>query len=231
MRGYINKNEIRMFILSGFLLIPIGVLCYQEVLSLGPLTSYPVFALLLLMLVCSNLELPFIRTRSKKPSHLSRDSHVLGYIHSVPLVEDMAGLDRKVFNTILSLNVGGGLIPGLVVCILLLNTMDLVAIEIMLIIVVAVTLLSDFVDGVGVVVPDYICLLPVPLALIFSSHNAAFVIFTSGVGGTLLGIICSVLRLNKEKRGSHSISIGGAGSFRVIFATTLIAVLISGFMV
>ncbi len=231
MRGYINKNEIRMLILSGFLLIPIGVLCYQGALSLGPLTSYPTFALLLLMLVCSNFEIPLLKTRSKKPSNLSRDAHVLGYIYSIPLVDDMDGMDRKVFNTIISLNVGGGLIPGLTVLILLLFAMDLVAVEIMLIMIVAVTLLSDFVDGVGVVVPGYICLLPVPLALIFSSHNAAFVIFIAGVGGILPGILCSILRLNKEKKGAPSISIGGAGSFKVIYATTLIAVLVSGSMV
>ena len=86
------------------------------------------------------------------------------------------------------------------------------------------------ISGVGIVVPDYIGLISIPFALILSPQNAAVVIFISSTGGILIGIITTLLTLNKEKKGSAYINLGGAGSFKAVYVTTLVASLISYFI-
>jgi uncharacterized membrane protein len=86
------------------------------------------------------------------------------------------------------------------------------------------------INGVGVVIPEYIGIIPIPFALITSPSETATITFIAGIGGILLGVITTAITFNKEKYGSAYINIGGAGSFKAIYATALIASLISYFI-
>jgi uncharacterized membrane protein len=49
------------------------------------------------------------------------------------------------------------------------------------------------------------------------------------MAGILLGVIALTVTFNKEKYGSAYLNIGGAGSFKAIYITVLIASLLSYF--
>ncbi|MBN1133416.1 MAG: DUF1614 domain-containing protein [Methanosarcinaceae archaeon] len=229
MRGYLNKSNIRMLVIFGVVLLPIINLCYHKKLSLGSISSSSLFLFLILMLVGSTIEIPVTKMRTKKPEHLSRDALLLDEIYGVSVLQEVAQEKRRIFDTVITLNLGGFVIPLLMVLYLSLTQPDTAAFEIMLIIVLFVSLLAEMVSGVGIVVPDYIGLISIPFALILSPQNAAVVIFISSTGGILIGIIATLLTLNKEKKGSAYINLGGAGSFKAVYVTTLIASLISYF--
>ncbi len=230
MRGYINKSEIRMFLIFGAILLPIAFLCFQQELSLGIISSYPLFIILVLMLLGANIELPVSKIRTKKTQDLQRDAAILEEVYSVPLVKDISSSMKLAFDTVITLNVGGFIIPFAVMLIMIVFQPDFVGLEIMLIMIVAATLLSDFVNGIGIVMPDYIGLIAVPVALIFAPENAASVVFVSGIGGILLGNITGLLMLDKENKGSAFINLGGVGSFKAVYVTAIVAALISWFM-
>ena len=230
MRGYINKTNIRMLVIFGLVLLPIINLCYHNKLSLGSISSVPLFLLLILTLAGSTIEIPVTKIRTKKPEHLNRDALLLDEMYGVSVLQEVAHEKRRIFDTIITLNLGGFIIPLLMVLYLLLTQPDTTAFEIMLIIVLFVSLFAEMVSGVGIVVPDYFGLISIPFALILSPHNAAAVIFVSSTGGILIGIIAALLTFNKEKKGSAYINLGGAGSFKAIYVTALIASLISYFM-
>ena len=230
MRGYINKSEIRMFLIFGIMLIPMAVLFFQQELSLGIIPSYPLFILLVLMLVGANIEIPVSSFKSRKPQTLERDAMILEEIYSVPLVKDVSSSMKLAFNTVVTLNLGGFIIPFIMMLFLIVFQPDFVGLEIMLIMIVAATLLSDFVNGIGVVMPDYIGLIAVPFALIFAPENAAAVTFVAGVGGILLGNLTGLVMVDRENNGSAFINLGGVGSFKAIYVTTVVATLISWFM-
>jgi uncharacterized membrane protein len=151
-------------------------------------------------------------------------------MYGVSVLQEVAHEKRRIFDTTITLNLGGFIIPLLMVLYLLFTQPDTTAFEIMLIIVLFVSLFAEMVSGVGIVVPDYFGLISIPFALILSPHNAAAVIFISSTGGILIGIIAALLTFNKEKKGSAYINLGGAGSFKAIYVTALIASLISYFM-
>lgn len=230
MRGYINKSEIRMFLIFGIMLVPMAVLCFQQELSLGLISSYPLFILLVLMLAGANIEIPVSSFKTKKPQVLERDAMILEELYSVPLVKDVSSGTRQAFNTVVTLNLGGFLIPFAVMLILIVFQPDFVGLEIMLIMIVAATLLSDFVNGIGIVMPDYIGLIAVPLALIFAPENAAAVVFVSGIGGILLGNLTGLVMVDRENKGSAFINLGGVGSFKAVYVTAIVAALISWFL-
>ncbi|WP_244603633.1 DUF1614 domain-containing protein [Methanococcoides sp. AM1] len=219
-----------MFLIFGAILLPIAFLCFQQELSLGIISSYPLFIILVLMLLGANIELPVSKIRTKKTQDLQRDAAILEEVYSVPLVKDISSSMKLAFDTVITLNVGGFIIPFAVMLIMIVFQPDFVGLEIMLIMIVAATLLSDFVNGIGIVMPDYIGLIAVPVALIFAPENAASVVFVSGIGGILLGNITGLLMLDKENKGSAFINLGGVGSFKAVYVTAIVAALISWFM-
>ena len=229
MRGYFNRSEIRMFAISAIILAPVAILCYQQELSLGTISSIPLFFMLLAMLVTCNIEIPISEIRTRKNKTLERDALVLEEIYSVPLVEEISSATSRVFNTIVTFNVGGFLIPLGILLYLIITQINFAALEIMLIIIVAVTLLSEIVDGIGIVIPSYIGIIAIPFSLIFDPNNAALITFVAGTGGIMIGTLTTLLTLDKEKNGSAYINIGGAGNFKAIYITTMIAALISYF--
>ena len=230
MRGYTNSSEIRTYAAFVLILLPTAALCYKEHLTLGTINSLALMIILFAMLPGSIVEIPLFTTRSKKPEQLFRYAPILEDIYSVPVVKELGIGKERVFKTTITANLGGAIIPALATIYLLLTQPNNTALEIMLIVVVAVSLLSEMLGGIGLLVPDYIGLIAIPFSLIVSPENAASVIFIAGVGGILTGNIISVLTFNKEKTGSAFISIGGAGSFKAIYLTTIVASLISYFI-
>jgi len=229
MRGYINRSDIKMY--AGFILIllPITILCYNQELSIGTISAYPLLAILILMLAGSLVEIPVLKTRTKKTEQLTRFAPFIEYIFSVPVVRELNIGKERVFDTTITLNLGGLIIPLFAITYLFLTESNITALEVMLIIIVAVSFLSEMINGVGIVVPQYVGIIAIPFSLLIEPQNAGSVTFIAGIGGILIGTIASVIAFNKENSGSAYISIGGAGSFRAIYVTAILASLLSHF--
>ncbi len=230
MRGFLNKTDYRHFAIYAFILLPMAALSYQGQLSIGPIPSTVLFGILILMPIASNIEIPVAKTRTRKQEHLQRDALLLEKIFSVPVVKELSSGTRIVFDTIITINLGGFVIPLFVAAFLLAFQMNLVALEIALIVMVVVALVAEMIDGVGIVVPDYIALIAVPFALLLDPANAEVIVFVAGTMGVLAGTMAHLFALNSEQKGSAYINIGGAGSFRAVYVAVILAGLISSFV-
>lgn len=227
MRGYVNRSELKQIVLFGIILLPTAILCYENKLQIGHITSVPLFVMLFLMLATRNIEIPISSIRTKKPELLPQHALALEKIYSVPISQELLTPKERVFDTKITINFAGVIIPTLAIVYLLLTGPITTSLEIALIITVITFLASEMIDGVGIEVPDYIGLVSLPLVLLLSIENVESVIFISSVVGILAGCIASLLTIDREKNGSAYISIGGVGSFRAIYIITLIASLIS----
>ncbi|MBC2698427.1 MAG: DUF1614 domain-containing protein [ANME-2 cluster archaeon] len=227
MRGKIFKQDMQMFALFGFMLLPIFYLSYTNKLG-GQWNINPIvlFILTAAMLLLSFVEIPIYNIRTKKPELSDEKKELLGEFYSVPLADEMEGGDKLIFNTTITLNLGGFILPVILAAYVAFNNPGFAALEIMLIIIVATHLLSEIKAGIGIVIPNYIGLIPIPFALILDPGNTATVVLVSGVLGILIGVITSLFNINENTEGSPSINLGGAGSFKAVYVTVLIAALI-----
>ena len=130
---------------------------------------------------------------------------------------------------IISINVGGAIIPiALVIYLLLLPDTPIISVVITtLIMIIICKLLAKPVRGLGIALPAFIPpLLSAVLAMIFAYYNPPRVAYISGVLGTLIG--ADILNLHKVERiGGNMLSIGGAGVFDGIYLTGLVACLLA----
>ncbi|MGB3908595.1 MAG: DUF1614 domain-containing protein [Methanomethylovorans sp.] len=227
MRGYVNSSEKKQIIVFGLIILPMTVLCYENKLNIGNITSIPLFLMLLLMLITRNIEVPVASIRTKKSELLSQHALVLEKIYSVPVTEEIITPKERVFDTKLTINFGGVVIPLLAIIYLLATGPITTSLEMALIITVIVFLTSEMIDGVGIEVPDFIGLISLPLAFLLSVGNAESVMFVSSITGIIAGCVASLLTLDREQSGSAYISIGGVGSFRAIYIMALISSLMS----
>lgn len=227
MRGYVNSSEIKQIVVFGLIILPMAVLFYENKLNIGHITSVPLFLMLLLMLITRNIEIPIASIRTRKPELLSQHAFMLEKIYSVPVSEELITPKERVFDTKLTINFGGAVIPLLAIIFLLATGPITTSLEIALIITVIAFLTSEIIDGVGIEVPDYIGLVSLPLTFLLSTDSAESVIFISSTTGIIAGCVASLLTLDREKNGSAYISIGGVGSFRAIYIMALIASLLS----
>jgi uncharacterized membrane protein len=223
MRGYVNRSEIKMLATFGLILLPTAILCYENKLKIGNITSPQIFLILFLMLITRNVEIPITGIRTRKPELLPQHAFILEKIYSVPVSEELLTPKERVFETKVTINFAGVIIPLLAVTYLLITEPLTISLQIALIITVIAFLSSEMIDGVGIEIPDYIGLISLPLALLLSPANAASIIFTSSILGIIAGCVASLLTLDREKNGSAYISIGGVGSFRAIYIIVLIA--------
>ena len=230
MRGMISRKDIQMLGFFGLILLPIFYLIYTNVLG-SQWNIHPILLFLLLagMLVFSGTEIPIYRMRTKKPNFSEEKIQLLGEFYSVPLEEEFDIGDELVFNTRITLNLGGFILPLLFSIYAVINNPGFAALEIMLIVVIATHLLTEFKSGIGMVIPDYIGLLPIPFALILDPGNVATVVLVSGVFGIMLGVGLSLFNITEQTEGSANINLGGVGNFRAIYITVIIAVLLSYF--
>jgi len=144
-----------------------------------------------------------------------------GMRYVVPQVEDWRG-------TIIAVNVGGAVIPGLLSLYLLVRHRLWLLGGVGTVIVAAVVhQMATLVPGVGIAVPVLAPpLITALVAFLLSYRYAGPLAYISGTLGTLIG--ADLLNLDKlHGLGVPVASIGGAGTFDGIFITGIVAVLIA----
>jgi uncharacterized membrane protein len=228
LRGKIFKQDVQMFVLFGFMLLPMSYLGYTGRLgSQWQISSFVLFLMLAGMLLLSSTEIPVYRIRTKKPEFSDEEKKLLSEFYSVPLAEELEADDELVFNTSITLNLGGFILPLILVMYTVVNNPSFASLVIMLIIVVITHLLTEIKSGIGIVIPDHLGILSFPFALILDPENVASLVLVSGVFGMLIGMVTSLFNINEKTKGSAFMNLGGAGNFRAIYITVLLAVLLS----
>jgi uncharacterized membrane protein len=131
--------------------------------------------------------------------------------------------------TIISINLGGAIMPiALSAYLLLRNSPAVVPSAIAILIIAAILFfMSRPVKGLGIVTPMFIPpLITAIVAIMVGSGYAPVVAYVGGTVGTLVG--ADLFHINSIKTlGAANMSIGGAGTFDGIFLTGLLAVLLA----
>ncbi len=184
------------------------------------LSENSAFLLLFLSLFGSGINLPLFSLRSQMPPAVI-EGVFYGLLRS----------PRRIWSgtTIITINVGGGLIPVLFSLYLFRHTpLDMMATILATAIVAAVSYrLSRPLPGLGIAMPLFVAPLTAALAAVMlGGEYRAPLAYISGSLGVLIG--ADLLRLRDiPKLGVPVASIGGAGTFDGIFITGLVAVLLT----
>lgn len=132
-------------------------------------------------------------------------------------------------STVIAVNVGGAVIPVLLVVYLVtrygIGRRGLLALAV---VTVVIHLLAQPIPGVGIALPPLLpSLVTAAAAILLDPWAAPRTAFVAGTLGTLIG--ADLLNLgNLQALGAPVASIGGAGTFDGIFLTGIIAVLLAG---
>jgi uncharacterized membrane protein len=144
-----------------------------------------------------------------------------GMLYVIPEVVNQPG-------TVIAVNVGGALIPGLLSIYLYLRSRLWVTGILGTVVVAAVChWLATPVRGLGIAIPGFVPpLIAAAVALVLSRRHAGPLAYISGSLGTLIG--ADLLNLGKvQGLGAPVASIGGAGTFDGVFLAGILAVLIA----
>jgi uncharacterized membrane protein len=205
-------------VLGLFILIQLGALRYAYMrLGLG---SGAALALLVGSLIGSYFNIP-IAELPEQDVISGREITYFGMHYVVPTVVDWPG-------TVIAVNVGGALIPGLMSLYLFARyRLWLLGLASTACVGAVCYSLAEPVPGVGIALPVLVPALATALvALLLSYRQAAPLAYISGSLGTLIG--ADLLNLDKvQGLGAPIASIGGAGTFDGIFLTGVLAVLIA----
>jgi uncharacterized membrane protein len=199
-------------------LIQIHVLQYAYA-KLG-LSSGAALFLLLASLIGSSFNIPI----TELPEREVMSGQVIsafGMRYVVPLVVDWP-------RTVIAVNIGGAVIPGLLSMYLLVkNWIWIPAAIATLLVAIACYLLAQPVHGIGIAIPSLAPpIITAVVALLVARNNVAAVAYVSGSLGTLIG--ADLLNLGRiQGLGAPIVSIGGAGTFDGIFLTGILAVLLA----
>ncbi|MDI6888421.1 MAG: DUF1614 domain-containing protein [Methanocellales archaeon] len=227
MRGVVNKPNLRILELFGFILLPMFYLCcigeMGVVLDLDP---YLLFTILVAMLVFSVFEIPVFRVRTRKPNYARGEAKLLGELYSVPVEEELSTGDPRVYDTKVTLNVGGFVLPLLLALYIARIAPFLETLLIAVIMIASTHFLSKLEGGVGIIVPSYISLISIPFAFILAPGSVASIILVGGVLGILIGMMTLLYPIEE---GSAFLNLGGVGSFESMYVTVLLAVVLSFF--
>jgi len=176
---------------------------------------------LLAALVGSGINIPIARLPAER---IVQDAVVsyFGFVYVIPRVVETG-------HTILAINVGGALIPLLLVGHLLLRYgASLRTLAAFVLVTAVVYALARPVPGVGVVLPALVpgCV-AAAAAVLLDPWTAPRTAFIAGTMGTLVG--ADVLNLGRSNQlGAPVASVGGAGTFDGIFVAGVVAVLLAG---
>lgn len=202
-----------------FVVVQIGAISYAfEKIGVPP--AY-MLSLLMLSLFGSWVNIPITRLRSEDDIYEGEIITFFGQRYVIPRM-------RQRRETVLAINLGGGLVPCLLSLYLLTQAQALVWTLIATTIVAAVIhRLARPVEGLGIAVPLLIPPLCAALtALILTPEQAPLTAYVSGTMGTLIG--ADLLNLNRLTGLRAPVaSIGGAGTFDGVFITGIIAVLLA----
>ena len=191
-------------------------LAYMHI-GLGPHTT---LLLLLASLGGSYLNIPVARLAAH---HLVSGQEVafFGMHYVIPVVVEWPG-------TIIAVNVGGAVIPGLLSFYLLVrNRLRARGLLATAGVAVVCYILAQPVPGLGIALPVFVPPASAAIvALVLSRRSAAPLAYIGGSLGTLIG--ADLLNLDKvQGLGAPVALIGGAGTFDGIFLTGILAVLLA----
>jgi len=147
-----------------------------------------------------------------------------GMRYVVPVIVDWPG-------TVIAVNVGGALIPGLMSFYLLVKHRLWIRGLVAVACVAAVChQLAHPMPGLGIALPVFVpAVVTAVVALLLSRRHAAPLAYIGGSLGTLIG--ADLLNLDKvQGLGAPIASIGGAGTFDGIFLVGVVAVLIASLL-
>jgi uncharacterized membrane protein len=186
-------------------------------IGLGP---HAAVLLLLASLGGSYLNIPVARLSAH---HIISGQEVafFGMHYVIPVVVDWPG-------TIIAVNVGGAVIPGVLSFYLLIrNELWIRGLLATAGVTVVCHILAQPVAGVGIALPIFVPPASAAIvALLLSRRYAAPLAYIGGSMGTLIG--ADLLNLDKvQGLGAPVASIGGAGTFDGIFLTSILAVLLA----
>jgi len=155
--------------------------------------------------------------------HILSGQHVtfFGMRYVVPVVIDWPG-------TVVAVNVGGALIPGLTSLYLFVrHRLWLRGLFAIACVAALCHQLASPVPGLGIALPVFApAIVSAAVALLLSLRRAAPLAYIGGSLGTLVG--ADLLNLGRvQGLGAPLVSIGGAGTFDGIFLTGVLAVLIA----
>jgi uncharacterized membrane protein len=176
--------------------------------------------LLLASLAGSYLNIPVGRL----PEHqfvTGREVLFFGMLYVIPTVVEWPG-------TVIAVNIGGAVIPGLLSLYLLIrNRLWVRGLLAAAGVAVVCHLLARPVPGLGIALPVFVPPLSAAVvALLLSRRHAAPLAYIGGSLGALIG--ADLLNLDKvQGLGAPVASIGGAGTFDGIFVTGILAVLLA----
>jgi len=199
-------------------LIQIGVLHYAYT-RVG-LSARAVLCVLFGSLLGSYVNIPLAELPGQEVMS-GRAISYFGMQYVVPVVVDWPG-------TVIAVNVGGALIPGLMSFYLLVrNKLWGVGLIATACVTALCHLLADPVPGVGIALPVLVpSVVAAIVALLLSREHAAPLAYICGSLGTLFG--ADLLNLDKvQGLGAPIASIGGAGTFDGVFLVGIVAVLIA----
>ena len=208
------------FFLVLVILVQVHVLHFAY-MRLG-ISSRAAFLLLVASLLGSYVNIPVAQLPEQEILS-NQEIGFFGMRYVVPTVVDWPG-------TIIAVNVGGAVIPGLLSLYLLakhkLWTRGLIATAC---VALFCHLLAQPVPGVGIAIPMFAPpFITAIVALVIAETNIAAIAYISGSIGTLIG--ADLLNLDKlQSMGAPVASIGGAGTFDGIFLTGILAVLLASF--
>ena len=208
---------VGMFVLL-VLLIQLGLLRYAYV-RIG-ISSRAALLLLFGSLIGSYVNIP-VAELAEQQIMSGREITYFGIHYVVPVVVDWPG-------TVLAVNVGGALIPGLMsIYLLVKNRLWGTGLLATACVTMVCHLLANPVPGVGIALPVFVPALTTAIvALLLSRRHAAPLAYISGSLGTLIG--ADLLNLSKlQGLGAPIASIGGAGTFDGVFLIGIVAVLIA----
>jgi uncharacterized membrane protein len=217
------------------LLMPSLILSFREVLVDGlGLPPEEVGSFLLLSLLGSFINVPLTQVESRVPIYRMREVRFFGVSWRVPRLE--MGVRR----TLVSINVGGALLPVIVSLYLLvysipLKSPDPVSTYMKVLFVLAVVTLvvhksSRLIKGLGIATPAFVPPITVALTttfvhMLFGTSCPTQIAYIWGTLGTLIG--ADLLNMRKiSDLGAPMVSIGGAGTFDGVYTTGLISVLL-----
>ena len=211
-----------IFFFNCFLIIPfIYLLLFRDTESLS-VSNMLLAGLLVAMLLTSLVNIPVMGFRTKRPIMSENEIRLIERTYGIK--NDRAFMRSSVYDSILTLNVGGFIIPAIIVAVFA-SEVSLPTLFILTsLMIIATHLLSRIEPGVGIIVPTYLCILVFPFALILLKDGVFPTLIVSGILGFELGAISRMMAVDKTK-GCSAYSIGGTGNFNAVFLVVLISVL------
>jgi uncharacterized membrane protein len=202
-----------------FVLLQVGVLRYAY-MRIG-ISARGAMFILLCSLVGSYFNIP-VAEFPEQHVLSGQEIDFFGMHYMVPVVVDWPG-------TVVAINVGGALIPGLISFYLLVRHRLWVRGPLAIAGVSAVChFLAKPVAGIGIALPLFVpAVASAVVAVVLSSRRAASLAYIGGSLGALVG--ADLLNMGRvQGLSAPVVSLGGAGTFDGVFLTGIMAVLLAG---